>query len=65
MFENASSIIREKRIEQKLSQAKLAQKAGLCENTIYNLENGKYKTQNISTFIKVCTALGLEIKDIV
>ncbi len=43
-----------------LSQKELAEKAGLCKNTIYNLEAKKGVTK-LETYEKVCKALGIKI----
>lgn len=56
----ASEIIRDKRIRMGLSQQELAEKAGVCKNTIYNLEAKKGVTK-FETYEKVCKALGIKI----
>ena len=56
----ANKIIKEKRLRLGWSQKELAQKAGLCHNTIYNLEANKGATK-LETYEKVCKALGIKM----
>lgn len=56
----ASEIIKDKRMRLGWSQKELAEKAGLCKNTIYNLEANKGVTK-FETYEKVCKALGIKI----
>lgn len=56
----AKEIIRDKRMRLGWSQQELAQKAGVCKNTIYNLEVNKGSTK-FETYEKVCKALGIKI----
>ena len=56
----ANKIIKEKRLKLGWSQKELAQKAGLCHNTIYNLEANKGATK-LETYEKVCKALGIKM----
>jgi len=46
------------RIERNLTQAALAEQAGVAKRTIERLESGQVATQ-ISGFLRVCRALGL------
>jgi transcriptional regulator with XRE-family HTH domain len=46
------------RIEQNLTQAALAEKAGVSKRTVERLESGEVATQ-LSGFLRVCRALGL------
>lgn len=46
------------RIEQNLTQAALAEQAGVSKRTIERLESGEVATQ-LSGFLRVCRALGL------
>ncbi len=56
----ANKIIRDKCLKLGLSQQELAEKAGLCKNTIYNLEAKKGATK-VETYEKVCKVLGIKI----
>lgn len=56
----ANKIIKEKRLRLGWSQKELAQKAGLCHNTIYNLEANRGATK-LETYEKVCNALGIKM----
>ena len=56
----ANKIIKEKRLKLGWSQKELAQKAGLCHNTIYNLEANKGAIK-LETYEKVCKALGIKM----
>lgn len=46
------------RLEQNLTQANLAKTAGISKRTLERLESGAASTQ-LTTFIRVCRALGL------
>ncbi len=46
------------RIEQNLTQAVLAEEAGVSKRTVERLESGEVATQ-LSGFLRVCRALGL------
>jgi len=46
------------RLERNLTQAKLADTAGISKRTLERLESGAASTQ-LTTFIRVCRALGL------
>ena len=59
----ANKIIKEKRLKLGWSQKKLAQKAGLCHNTIYNIEANKGATK-LETYEKVCKALGIKMSSL-
>lgn len=50
--------LREQRLQQNLTQAKLASRLGVSVPTISNLENGK--NTSLETFISVIFALGLQ-----
>lgn len=56
----ANEIIKAKRLELGWSQKQLAEKAGLCHNTIYNLEANKGAIK-LETYEKVCKALGIKM----
>ena len=56
----ANKIIKEKRLRLGWSQKELAQKAGLCHNTIYNLEANK-GARKLETYEKACKALGIKM----
>ncbi|MBL8676769.1 MAG: helix-turn-helix transcriptional regulator [Alphaproteobacteria bacterium] len=51
--------VREERKKRKLSQNKLAWKAGLTNIAIQNIENSRRKEPRISTLLKICKALGV------
>lgn len=55
-FKQIGSRIRAARVDKKMSQADLAEKAHLCLPQISELELGKVK-MNLSTFIKIIEAL--------
>ncbi|MCR4888787.1 MAG: helix-turn-helix domain-containing protein [Ruminococcus sp.] len=59
----AAEIIRTRRLKLGLSQKKLAEKAGLCINTIYNVEANKGKP-DLATYQKICDALGIKLSSI-
>ncbi len=46
------------RIERNLTQAELAEQAGVSKRTVERLESGEVATQ-LSVFLRVCRALGL------
>ncbi len=46
------------RVEQNLTQAALAEQAGVAKRTVERLESGEVATQ-LSGFLRVCRALGL------
>jgi len=46
------------RLEQNLTQAALAEKAGVSKRTVERVESGEVATQ-LSGFVRVCRALGL------
>jgi transcriptional regulator with XRE-family HTH domain len=46
------------RLEQNLTQAALAEKAGISKRTVERLESGEVATQ-LSGFVRLCRALGL------
>ena len=56
VFKQIGARIRTARLEQKMSQADLAEKAHLCLPQISEVELGKVK-MNLSTFIKIVEAL--------
>lgn len=56
--------VKQKRMEQKLSQAELAEKAGISRATISALENGMLKCATTDTLIKLANALGCTVGDI-
>lgn len=49
--------VRELRLKRKLTQARLAQLAGVAENTLRGLEKGSLQTRR-AIYLKVCDALG-------
>lgn len=55
------SRVRGLRLEQKLTQKKLAKKAGLSRLSVMNLEAGRYKNPKLSTLIRIARALGLDL----
>ena len=56
--------LREKRIESGLSQRKLAKKAGLCINTIGNIERN-CSFPDFKTIAKISIALNIDMNDLV
>lgn len=46
------------RLQQNLTQAQLAEQAGISKSTLQRLESGEAATQ-LSGFVRVCRALGL------
>jgi len=54
--------IREKRKESGLTQAQLAQKAGLSRTTLSKLENGYFGNISVATLDNILSALGLCIE---
>lgn len=59
----ASEILKARRVELGLSQKKLAEKAGVCFNTIYKLETN-IGNPTIATYQKLCDALGIKLSSI-
>lgn len=55
--------IRQKRIEQKLSQEILSFVADIPRNQIGRIERGEIST-SISTIFKICKALKIEVKEV-
>jgi DNA-binding XRE family transcriptional regulator len=45
-----------------MTQAQLAEKAGVCRLSITHLENSGTDHVRISTVIKVCNALGVDLQ---
>ncbi|NJM78801.1 MAG: helix-turn-helix transcriptional regulator [Flavobacterium sp.] len=56
--------IRQKRIEQKLSQEILSFDADIPRNQIGRIERGEINT-SLGTLYKICKALKIEVKDII
>lgn len=56
--------VRQKRIEQKLSQAELAEKSGISRATISAIETGMLKCTTTDTLIKLANALGCTVGEI-
>ncbi|SFX43104.1 helix-turn-helix transcriptional regulator [Ruminococcus sp. XPD3002] len=63
MLEKAKTVIKNKRLEMKLSQKALAKKAGVSFNTIYNVEKG-VSNSNLLTYQKICEALNIKFSDL-
>ena len=58
-FAKIGNVIRKARIEKSLSQIQLAQKVGLTQPHISDLEKGE-KNVTLSTLIKICDILGIK-----
>jgi len=54
---------RELRLEQNLSQAKLAEKIGMSDRAISFIEGNK-QIPSILTCLKICRALGVSLEDL-
>lgn len=52
------------RINQKLTQDKLAQKSGIDRKTINRIENLRF-SPSMDTFFRVCGALGVKPNDVI
>lgn len=63
MLEKAKTVIKNKRLEMKLSQKALAKKADVSFNTIYNVEKG-VSNSNLLTYQKICEALNIKFSDL-
>lgn len=59
--------LKEKRLAQKLSQAKLAEKTGLNIRTIQHYEQGSknFDHARLDTILKICIALDCSLEDII
>ena len=55
-----SQMIRARRAGLRITQTALAREVGVCGNTIYRFEAGKYKMSQ-DLLEKVCAALGLRL----
>lgn len=53
-------LIRARRAGLRITQTALAQQVGVCGNTIYKFESGKYKMSQ-DLLERVCAALGLRL----
>jgi DNA-binding XRE family transcriptional regulator len=51
------------RIEQEMTQDRLAQKAGIDRKTVNRIENGHF-SPNLSTLIRLCSALKVKPSDV-
>lgn len=56
--------VKQKRLEQNLSQTELAVKSGISRATISALENGDLKRTTTDTLIKLAEALGCTVGEI-
>lgn len=56
--------IRDARLELNLSQANLAERAGVSRQTICGLESGAITVTTTDTLIKIANALGKRVSDI-
>lgn len=57
--------IKEKRIEKKLSQEELAEKAGISRITISMLESGRQQDIKVSTIKRIANSLECPISDLI
>ena len=58
-IKNIAEILRLRRLELRLNQSKLAEKAGTYRNSIWKIENNR-KDPPLSMFIRICKALDLD-----
>lgn len=56
--------VKQKRIEQKITQEELAEKSGISRATISALENGHLKKTTTDTLLKLAAALNCSPSDI-
>ena len=63
IYEIARILILEKREALNLTQEELAHRAGVCKNTISNIETGRTKP-SLETFIKISNALEFNVIEI-
>lgn len=56
--------IRELRRNCKMTQRELAERAGLSQTTISNLETGKLKVTTTKTILKIAQVLGVKVSEI-
>ena len=56
--------IRELRRNCKMTQRELAERAGLSQTTISNLETGKLKVTPTKTILKIAQVLGVKVSEI-
>lgn len=63
IYEIARILILEKRAALNITQEELADRAGVCKNTISNIETGK-TTPSLENFIKISIALELNVIEI-
>lgn len=59
-----SNKVRKYRREQEMSQAELAQRAGVSRLTVSNIERGENNSPTLATAIKIATALGHDTSDV-
>jgi len=60
-----SSKIKQAREKLRLSQEKLARLAGVSNNTIINIEEGKHQNPTIETLKKIAKALNVPIEELI
>lgn len=56
--------IKEARLQNRISQAELARRAGVSRQTVCGLESGAITVTTTETLIKIATALGKKVSDI-
>jgi transcriptional regulator with XRE-family HTH domain len=56
--------IKEYRLQQKITQEELAEKAGVTRVTICNLENGTQNDVKVGNLKKIAAALGVEVAEL-
>lgn len=52
--------LREKRKSMRIPRKELAERIGVSQVTIFNIEHGK-RLSSLATFFNICEALGLEV----
>jgi transcriptional regulator with XRE-family HTH domain len=57
--------IRERRIDARLSQVELAKRVGIAQNTLSVIEVGRTPDPSFNTVLKIATALGLTLDELV
>jgi transcriptional regulator with XRE-family HTH domain len=63
-IKNVGKKLREKRLSKNLSQVMLANDANIPESQIGRIERGEINT-TIGTLFKICTALGIDFKELI
>ncbi len=61
-FEKIGKLIREERKKRGLTQAELAERAGITRQTLSKVERGKVALVTVASFLKLLDSLGLELE---